>query len=235
MRILAIAPMYNEGPKTIEVLERFPSGIVDEILIVDDASTEGIGPKLTQRGATILRLEERSGCGVAIRHGLDYGLKNGFDVFVVLAGNGKDDPRQIGRLIEPIRLGQADFVQGSRYLKGGKGEAMPLSRILGTHCYSFIFSLLLRKKITDATNGFRAFRRELLLDERIKIWQEWLDGYAVETYLFCKAILLGYRVREAPVTKTYPPLKKGYSKIKPWSGWWNHFKAAPLLVFGIKR
>ncbi len=235
MKILAILPTFNEGGKTAVVLEHFPAGVVDEILVVDDASMDGSSASLIGKGATILRLNERSGCGVAIRHGLDYGMKNGFEVFVILAGNGKDDPRQIERVLEPIKLDRADFVQGSRYLKGGKRESMPLGRILGTHFYSFVFSLFLRKKITDATNGFRAFRRSLLEDSRIQIWQDWLDGYAVEAYLFCQAIRLGYRVTEAPVTKTYPPLKKGYSKIQPLIGWWNHFKPVPLLCLGIRK
>ena len=235
MKILAILPSFNEGGKTAGVLRIFPTGVVDEILVVDDASTDGSGESLSGKGATILRLNQRSGCGVAIRHGLDYGRKNGFDVFVILAGNGKDDPRQIVRLLEPIKRDQADFVQGSRYLAGGKGEAMPLGRIIGTHLYSFIFSFFLQKKITDATNGFRAFRRSFLEDSRINIWQDWLDGYAVETYLFCQSIRLGYRVMEAPVTKTYPPLKKGYSKIQPLIGWWNHFKPIPLLCLRMRK
>jgi dolichol-phosphate mannosyltransferase len=235
MKIVAIAPMYNEGERTLEVVKRFPKNLVDEIVVVDDASTDGTARKVAETGATVLSLSKRSGCGIAIRHGLDYGLKKDCNVFIILAGNGKDDPNQIPRLLAPLQEGRADFVQGSRYLPGGEWSRMPFHRIWGTRVYSFLFSLLVGKRITDATNGFRAFRRSLLEDPRINLWQEWLDGYSVETYLFVQAIRLGYHVTETPVTKNYPNGKKGYTKVRPWVDWWNHFKPVPLLTLGLKK
>lgn len=235
MKIIAIAPMFNEGERTIEVVRKFPKGLVDEVLIVNDASTDGAEKKVADAGAKVLNLPTRSGCGIAIRHGIDYGLKNGYDVFVILAANGKDNPEEISKLIESIRSGNSDFVQGSRYLPGGAWSHMPFHRQWGTRLYSFLFSVLVRKRITDATNGFRAFRRQFLEDKRLDIWQDWLDGYAVETYLFVQAIRFGYRVKEVPVTKNYPNVQKGYTKVRPWVDWWNHFKPAPLLAFGIKK
>lgn len=235
MKTIAIGPMYNEGNRAVELINRFPQGMVDEILIVDDASTDESREKISRTRATVLPLSQRQGCGAAIRAGLVYGLARGYDVFVVFAANGKDNPAEIPYLLAPLREGDADFVQGSRYLRGGRWENMPLHRIWGTHAYSFLFSLFLRRRITDGTNGFRAFRRRLLEDPRVNIHQSWLDGYAVETYLFVQAIWLGYKVTETPVTKTYPPCKNGYTKMKPWSGWWNHFKPVPLVTLGLKK
>lgn len=235
MKIVAIAPMFNEGERAVETIRKFPKGIVDEIVIINDASTDGTDKKIAETGATVVDLPQRSGCGVAIREGIEYAKKKGYDVFVILAANGKDNPEEIPRLLHPIREQNADFVQGSRYLPGGAWSHMPFHRIFGTRIYSFLFSLLVGRKITDGTNGFRAFRRSLVEDKRVNIWQEWLDGYAVETYLFVQAIRFGYRVAEVAVTKSYPNTKKGYTKVRPWVDWWNHFKPAPLLVFGIKK
>ena len=176
MKTIAIGPMYNEGELAAEIVGKFPTGSVDEILIVDDASTDGSGEKAARTGATVLRLDKRAGCGGAIRAGLDYGLRKGYDVFVVFAVNGKDNPAEASRLLRPIFEKGADFVQGSRYLPGGQWQNMPAHRIWGTRAYSLLFSLFLMKNISDGTNGFRAFHRRLLEDPRIDIHQDWLDG-----------------------------------------------------------
>ena len=235
MKVIAIGPMYNEGDRALQVVRRFPPGLVNEVVIVDDASTDGGGQKVARGGATVLTLTKRSGPGTAIRAGIDYGLKKGYDVFVIFATNGKDNPQEISRLLAPIQENRADFIQGSRYLEGGSWHNMPFHRIWGIPVFTFLFSLAVRRKITDATNGFRAFRRSLLEDARINLWQEWLEGYPLETYLFFRSIQLGYRIVEVPITKTYPDSKRGYTKQKPLRDWWNYFKPVPLLAFRLRK
>lgn len=235
MKVIAIGPVYNEGERILEVVKRFPRGLVEEIVIVDDASTDGGGEKARQAGATVLTLSRRSGPGTAIRAGIDYGLKKSYDVFVIFATNGKDNPEEIPRLLAPLRENRADFVQGSRYLQGGSWSNMPFHRVWGIPVFTFLFSLAVRRKITDATNGFRAFRRSFVEDPRINLWQEWLEGYPLETYLFLQAVRLGYRVIEVPMTKIYPPSKTGYTWQKPWVDWWNYFKPVPYVTFGLKK
>ncbi len=227
--------MYNEGERALGVIKRFPPHLVEEIVIVDDASTDGVGEKAVRAGATVLTLSRRSGPGTAIRAGIDYGLKKGYDIFVVFATNGKDNPQEIPRLLAPLQENRADFVQGSRYLQGGSWRNMPFHRVWGIPVFTFLFSLAVGRKITDATNGFRAFRRSLAEDPRIDLHQEWLEGYPLETYLFLQAIRLGYQVEEVPITKTYPHSKTGYTKQKPWIDWWNYFKPIPYVTLGWKK
>ncbi len=235
MKIMAIGPVFNEGEKAVKTIERFPAGLVDEIVVVDDCSTDESPAIIKKSGATVLQTSRRSGPGTAIRLGLDYGLSKGADAFVVFAMNGKDNPEEIPRVLEPVLTGKADFVQGSRYLPGGQHTDMPFHRIWGIWLFSFLFSVFLRKKIFDATNGFRAFRAEILKDERINLEQDWLNGYPLETYLFVQAIRCGYRVQEVPVTKTYPKSKKNYSKMRPFLDWWNYFKPVPYVCLGIRK
>jgi dolichol-phosphate mannosyltransferase len=235
MKTIAIGPMYNEGEKVVQTVRRFPLGMVDEIVIVNDASKDGADKKVAEIGVTVLSMPQRSGPGPAIRKGIEYGLQKGYDVFVIFATNGKDDPREIEKLLQPIRENRADFVQGSRYLEGGAWKHMPFHRVWGVRLFSLLFLLMVGRKITDGTNGFRAIRRTLFEDSRINLWQDWLEGYPLETYLFVQAIRLGYRVVEVPVTKTYPSSKKNYTKMRPLIDWWNYFKPVPLLTLRLKK
>ncbi len=233
--VVAIAPAFNEGKNIETILRLFPAQAVDQIVIVNDASSDDTGTRARLAGAHVIDHARRMGCGPAIRTGLDYAMKNNFDIAVIIAGNGKDDPRQIGRILECLQTEGADLVQGSRYLAGGLWANMPLHRRWGTRLYSFLFSCLCGKRITDGTNGFRALRMSLLKDRRINLWQDWLNNYEVESYLLFKSIRLGYRITEVGVSKLYPPGKpRGYTKMRPFLDWWSHFRPALLLRLGIK-
>jgi dolichol-phosphate mannosyltransferase len=151
---------------------------------------------------------------------------------VVMAGNNKDAPEEIPLLCDPIADGRAAFVQGSRFLKRGAsfGE-MPFYRRVATRVHPLLFSLAARRWVTESTNGFRAVHRRVLEDPRINLDQPWLDAYELEPYLYLRAIRLGYRTAEVPVTKIYPPRRLGQTKMKPISGWWSILR--PLLYVGL--
>lgn len=89
--------------------------------------------------------------------------------------------------------------------------------------------------MTDTTNGFRAVRMSMLDDARINLNQQWLDHYELEPYLLYKAIMLGYKVIEVPVTKIYPPRSEGYTKMKAITGWWSILRPLVYLGLRIKR
>ena len=233
-RVITILPVLNEEDKIRHIVAKAPRDLVDEILVVDDCSDDETASEAREGGATVLRNGRRIGCGAAIRVGIDHALAGGYDIIAVMAGNGKDDARDLPLLLKGLENG-FDFVQGSRYLKGGLWENMPLHRVIGTKTYSLLFSLLNGLWITDATNGFRAYRASLFTDKRINIWQSWLANYEVESYLFSKTIRLGYRVGEVPVSKIYPPsLALGYTKMKPFVDWWRHFRPSLLLALRLK-
>ncbi|MFH0852533.1 MAG: glycosyltransferase family 2 protein [bacterium] len=236
-KIIVIIPAYNEGERTAKVVEKFPLDFGGEILVVNDGSDDNTRQAVEATGrAVILRNEQRQGIGFAIRRGLEYALANNFDIVVVMAGNGKDNPEEIPRLLKPIIENNFDYVQGSRYLAGGEHGKMPLHRLLFTKIYSFFVRLLYGKKITDGTNGFRAYKASILEDARINLQQDWLKEI-LEYYLSIKVLLLGYRICEVPVTKIYPQGAKynEYTKIKPFSGWLKRLMPLFLLWMGIKK
>jgi len=236
MKVLAVSIAFNEELKIGRVLDRFEPGMVDEVMVVNDGSTDRTGEVAREHGATLVTHERRRGAGAAIRTAIRYAQKNGFDVIVILAGNDKDRPAEISRLLAPIQNEGYDFVQGSRYLKGGQFGAMPFYRRLATGMvHPWFFSLVSGRRITDSTNGFRAIKLSLFNDARIQIDQEWLDHYELEPYVFYQAIRLGYKVKEVPVTKIYPPKHLGYTKMKPITGWWSILRPLVYLRLGLKK
>ena len=97
---------------------------------------------------------------------------------------------------------------------------------------TLLFSILVGKKFTDVTNGFRAYTTEFIKDPKINIGQEWLDQYELESYLQYKAVALDYKIKEVPVTKIYPTKKT--SKIRPFIDWWKILRPIILLKLGLK-
>jgi dolichol-phosphate mannosyltransferase len=236
LRVVAMPVTFNEERKIGSVLDRFHKGDVDQVVVIDDGSTDGTPETITSRGAGILRHEVRRGVGAAIRTGLTWAREQKFDVAVIVAGNDKDRPQEIPRLLEPIVNDGFHVVQGSRYLPGGSYGNMPAYRRVATQVvHPMLLSALTRHRMTDTTNGFRAIRLDLFDDARINLNQEWLDHYELEPYILYKAITLGYRVREVPVTKIYPDAALGYTKMKPFVGWWEMLSPLFMLATGLRR
>ena len=231
-RILAATFAFNESEKIRRTLARHPGERGYDLLVVDDGSTDGSLDAVDRR-VIVLRNPRNLGIGASMKRTFEYVLDNEYDIVVIQAGNDKDDPLEIPSLLAPIVDGHADFVQGSRYLGGGGFANMPRYRVLGTRViHPLVFSLAARKRVTESTNGFRAFRSALLRDARINWRQDWLDRYELEPYLLLKAITLGYRHCEVPVTKIYPARTLGYTKMKPFVDWWGILR--PVIYLGLR-
>lgn len=233
MRPLGVVlPVYNEGSVPADLVGRMPA-IVDRVFVVDDGSTDD-GPDLAERaGAEVIRHGSRRGAGAAIRSGLFAARDRGMAAVVVMAGNGKDDPTEVPHVVAPLDEGY-DYVQGSRFLRGGSFRNLPRSRHLLIKAYTVAFRLLTGFAASDVTNGFRAYRVSLLSDPRIKLDQQWLDGYELEYYLHYKAVTLPYRVLEVPVSKNYPSGKRDYSKMRPIIDWWHGVRPVLFLALRIR-
>lgn len=109
---------------------------------------------------------------------------------------------------------------------------MPFYRKWATRLHPFLMSMITGQRLTDSTNGFRAFRIAIFNDRRIDIDPPYLDHYELEPYLLYKAITLGYRFIEVPVTKIYPSRRLGYTKMRPITGWWSILR--PVIYLGLR-
>jgi dolichol-phosphate mannosyltransferase len=245
-RVLIGTAIWNEGEKFKRQAEKINAFLSEhrndpeasyQFLVVDDGSDDGLATELRDRYPFLWHIHKvNRGAGAAVRTIYRIAREQGCAVAVTIAGNGKDAPAEIPRLVKPILEQGLDLVQGSRYLEGGAYAGMPRYRIFATrYLHPKLLSLFTGRSITDSTNGFRAVRLAMLDDPRVNLEQDWLDRYELEPYLLYQALALGYRVLEVPVKKVYPERGTSYTKMKPLSGWWSILRPLFLLKLGWRR
>jgi len=228
-----VVPVYNE-PRLALLLRRFDFERTPQVLVVDDGSTDASSAVAGQYPVTVLRHERRTGVGAAIRTGLAHLRREGFAGAVVMAGNNKDDPTEIPALVAAVESG-ADYVQGSRYVVAAKARDTPLERRIITRAVALLWSARFARRLTDVTNGFRAYRLAILDDPRIDLAQTWLDRYELEYYLHYKVLSLGYRYVEVSVSKRYPTDNLPTSKIRLSRDYWSLLRPLVLLTLHLRK
>jgi dolichol-phosphate mannosyltransferase len=233
---LAAIVCYNNGENAARTLALVPPSDQRDfdVVVVDDGSTDDTAAQIAKFDFPVIRHPSNRGVGAAIKSGMRYALDDGYEAVCILAGNAKDDPRQIPRLLAAIRAG-ADYVQGSRFAAGGSTNTPPFRRRM-VRVHAALIALVTGFRGSDSLNGFRAYRTALLRDAGIDVWQPWLDGYELETYLHYKVLKSGRPAVEVGVSKTYP--EGGgvpYSHIRPVIDWWRILRPIPLLMLGIRK
>src|SRR3954470_2320392 len=128
MRVSVVIPTYDEAGSIARVLDDIPRSLVTEVLVVDGGSTDGTREIAAAHGARVI-FEPRRGYGRACLSGL--AAVNNPDVVVFLDGDYSDRPRELGRLLDPIREGRADVVLGSRLAGGLVPGGMPFHAVFG--------------------------------------------------------------------------------------------------------
>lgn len=233
--VAVIIPALNEAGKIGRVLDRFPRDGRFEAIVVDDGSTDGTGDEAREHGADlVIRHDVRGGVGAAIRDGWAAGISRRRPYLALLSGDDQHEPGELVAALDTLLREHADYVQGSRWMPGGKIVGMVTSRQMGTRIYSFVFSILALRWVTDATNGFRILRTEILADPKVNIDQPWLMSYELEPYVLYKTIRRGYRVIEVPVTVRYHANER-FTHMRGLRDWWRLFRPAVLLRLGVKQ
>lgn len=205
-KLSIVIPVYNEEATLQRVLaEVLALPIPKEVIIVDDASTDGTREILSQYevadGIQIIYKPQNEGKGAALRTGL---RRVTGEVVVIQDADLEYDPRDILTLVHPLIAGQADVVYGSRFLTGSPPESSLVHR-LGNALLTRFSNWTTGLDLTDMETCYKAFRREVLSSFEIK-----QPRFGFEPEVTARIARRGYRIYEVPVR--YRP--RGYSEGK---------------------
>lgn len=208
--IMVVMPAYNEAANLKGILPNFPnslSGLEIGVLVIDDGSDDETALVASEAEVCLVRNPINRGGGAALRLGYDILQKAGAQICVTMDADGQHNPSEIEKLLLPILTDQYDFVIGSRII--GDREKDSRLRIVGVYIFGWLISLLLGRKITDPSSGFRAFRMESVAS--INLHE---DQYHTSE-LIIEAVKKGLRIGEVPITI----LKRKYGKSKKGKDW----------------
>jgi len=195
LKLYVVIPAYNECETVGKVVDGtrqvlFEMGIEHEIVVVDDASTDGTGKVARSKGATALINQENQGKGYSIRRGLTY-AKNGF--VVTIDADGNHSPYDLPTVLKPLLAGEAEVVIGSRFL--GQQPKMPWIKLFGAKGLNFLVFAITGRYLTDVPSGFRAYSPKALsglnLDSK---------GFEVEAEMTVEMLKKRCRFVEVPVS-----------------------------------
>lgn len=214
-----IIPVINEGARIESLLQRMQGLGVPEIadvILVDGGSIDGsLAHEMLQtvNARGLLRKTGPGRLSAQLRCAYAFALDNGYAHIVTIDGNDKDDPAAIPAFFQALEAG-ADFVQASRYIKGGRAINTPLLRTLAIRAiHAPLLRLFSGFPWTDTTQGFRGYSARLLADPALAVFREGFDRYELLAYLSCRAPRLGFRCIELPTTRSYPAEGKVPTKI----------------------
>jgi glycosyltransferase involved in cell wall biosynthesis len=196
MNISVIIPAYNEINTIEEILQRVQAvQLANEILVVDDGSTDGTRALLGQlngrQGVRVILHERNQGKGAAVVTGIQHARG---ELLLIQDADLEYDPRDIPALLKPIEEGLADVVFGSRFLGAARRSTM-FWHMVANHLLTLMTNILYDSILTDMETGYKLFRRKVVQDIRIHARR-----FDFEPEFTAKILKRKVRIFEVPIT-----------------------------------
>lgn len=201
-KIIAVLPAFNAERTLAATLADVPVGSIDEVLLVDDGSTDRTVQVAREMGLTVIEHPDNRGYGGNQKTCYRYALDQGADIVVMIHPDYQYDSRVIPHAVGIIELGICDIVLGSRVrsrreaLDGG----MPFYKYVSNRFLTTVENVALGQNLGDFHSGFRVYRREVL--ERIPFDRNSND-FVFDTQFLVQAVRFGFRLGDIPVPVRY--------------------------------
>lgn len=201
-KIVVVMPAYNASKTLLDTYQKIPHDLVDEIILVDDASRDETYRQAKELGIHTIRHPHNVGYGGNQKTCYTEAIRQGADIVVMIHPDGQYDPAFLGPLVEPILKSRADVVLGSRMsdrkkaLEGG----MPLYKYFSNIFLTTLENWVLGKRLSEYHTGYRAYSRHFL--ETVPFLRNSND-FVFDTEILVQAAHFGMRIAEVPVTTRY--------------------------------
>lgn len=193
-KIIVVMPAYNAARTLKKTVAEISMGIVDEVLLVDDASSDETIKVASELGLTVFQHDRNFGYGRNQKTCYREALKHKADIVVMIHPDYQYSPNLIVPMAGMIAFGEYDVVLGSRILgKGAIEGGMPVYKYIANRFLTLVQNILIGQKLSEYHTGFRAFRREVL--EALPL-EENSDDFVFDNEMITQAFHFGYRVGE---------------------------------------
>lgn len=199
-KVAVIVPTLNEAGTIIDVLDRLPKDIVDEILVVDGGSSDGTARLAFENGYRVL-FQKKKGLANAIKQGI---AETTAEIVIIIDSDGSHNPEDIPRFIEKLEDG-FDLVIGSRYVEGGHSYDDTFFTWIGNRAINILLQLIHHIPINDSLMGYKTFRRHVINNIGITSQHQEFDAEIV-----IKANKRGFKIGAIPVIEN----RRSYGKSK---------------------
>lgn len=202
--VLVAIPAYNEAGSIGDVVRK-ALPYADEVLVVDDGSTDGTAGRAREAGATAVSHERNRGYGAALKTAFEQAAQCRADELVILDADGQHDPAEIPKLLGGLRDSEAEVVVGSRFVADSE-TTLPTYRRVGLGIVNTLTNLSLgalrgRSRVRDTQSGFRAYGRRAI--ESVAQDSSIGDGMGASTDILHHAQSQGYAIEEVGATVDY--------------------------------
>jgi dolichol-phosphate mannosyltransferase len=233
-----VIPVINEGTRIIKQLRKMCDLKImslTDVIVTDGGSIDNSLDHqfLASMNIRALLIKQDTGkLSTQLRIAYAFALLEGYEGIITIDGNNKDSVESIPFFIDALDHG-FDYIQGSRYMKGGRAVNTPLIRYFGLRfVHAPLVSIAARYWFTDTTNGFRAYSTRYLLFPDVQPFRDIFQTYELLYYLSSRASRLGLKVKEVPVVRAYPPRGPIPTKISPVYGSFLMLKVLIFVLLG---
>lgn len=203
-KVIAVLPAYNAEKTLQSTIKDIPRSWVDEIILVDDASSDNTVALARQLGLTVIPHTKNTGYGGNQKTCYQEASKRGADYVIMIHPDYQYDPKLVPRLLTPLLFENKDVVFGSRMMqhRGALKGGMPWWKYIANVVLTFIGNRILHLHLTEYHSGFRAYSRKVL--EKLPLEKN-SDDFIFDTEIIIQIKLARFSIVEIPISTRYFP------------------------------